>query len=645
MSSLESGFGTLGPIDGILQKTVAKLFSAKTTVNAQGVYGSNQSLGSILSNGFNAQYYADVNTKKKAFGISYSSKNSTQFSDEGTAELDSQFTKLITSFADAVTLAGDALGTPFSEIENRLNGFVVSIGKINLQGLSGEEVQDKLNAMFGAMADGIAQTVLPGFIDFQKVGEGYFETVVRIGSAVEEATVSLRMMGVATSDIVSLSQVVNKQSDDFASEIARQTLSNMETVGGALTGVGEIVQNLSGDTSTLIDTYKQLTAVRSAMEDAGLGSGLSRDIIIAAGGLDALNDAVKSYYDSYFTDAEKQATATSRMQQQFAKLNLAMPASTAAFRTLVEQLNGSGQQDLATKVILLSESFADLFTSTDDAIGDAKDALRDAYERESDALKDVIDRFGEFSDSLKEFKSSLITGDLSPLTATEKYYQQYADYTALFTKAMSGDEDAISKFENVAQEFLKTSQTYNASGSNYTADFNNVLANTQALEAFTADKKSVAEQQLEALDKQVGVLIDIKEATLTVAEAINKLLVAQGIPAVDGSHANGLSYVPFDGYVAELHQGERVLTAAENRSYQMDYSRYGANSGNAALIEEIKSLRSELTQLRQEQQQQTNALIGANYDAQQRNAESVVEGVKDAASSTTYSERARTKLA
>lgn len=35
----------------------------------------------------------------------------------------------------------------------------------------------------------------------------------------------------------------------------------------------------------------------------------------------------------------------------------------------------------------------------------------------------------------------------------------------------------------------------------------------------------------------------------------------------DGSHANGLAYVPFDGYVAELHKGERVLTADENKAY------------------------------------------------------------------------------
>jgi hypothetical protein len=34
---------------------------------------------------------------------------------------------------------------------------------------------------------------------------------------------------------------------------------------------------------------------------------------------------------------------------------------------------------------------------------------------------------------------------------------------------------------------------------------------------------------------------------------------------VDGSHAGGLDYVPFDGYVAELHKGEQVLTAEEAR--------------------------------------------------------------------------------
>lgn len=51
---------------------------------------------------------------------------------------------------------------------------------------------------------------------------------------------------------------------------------------------------------------------------------------------------------------------------------------------------------------------------------------------------------------------------------------------------------------------------------------------------------------------------------------------------VDGSHATGLDYVPWNGYVAELHQGERVLTAEENQALDTLTGGYAAPSGVTA---------------------------------------------------------------
>lgn len=47
---------------------------------------------------------------------------------------------------------------------------------------------------------------------------------------------------------------------------------------------------------------------------------------------------------------------------------------------------------------------------------------------------------------------------------------------------------------------------------------------------------------------------------------------ASGSGSVDGSHANGLRYVPFDGYLAQLHRGEAVLPAQEAAAYRSGQS-------------------------------------------------------------------------
>ena len=55
---------------------------------------------------------------------------------------------------------------------------------------------------------------------------------------------------------------------------------------------------------------------------------------------------------------------------------------------------------------------------------------------------------------------------------------------------------------------------------------------------------------------------------------------------VDGSHAGGLPYVPFNGYIAELHKGERVLTSSEAKAYKNGEK---SGSGGVTVIQNIYS--------------------------------------------------------
>ena len=57
-------------------------------------------------------------------------------------------------------------------------------------------------------------------------------------------------------------------------------------------------------------------------------------------------------------------------------------------------------------------------------------------------------------------------------------------------------------------------------------------------------------------------------------------------PYINGSHRNGLDSVPFDGYVAELHKNERVLTADEAQEYRRGSFADGMRKMNIVLSDD-----------------------------------------------------------
>ena len=304
-----AGIGALLTKIPVIGGILKGLFGSKTSVIGSGLYGGPQSLGSVLNGGFDASYFSDVEKKSKFFGITTGTKYSTQYAGAD-ANLENQFTLILKSFNDAIVAAAGPLGQSTQAIQDRLNGFVISIGKIDLQGLSGAEVQEKLSAIFGKAANGLAEAAFPGMEAFQRVGEGLFETLVRVSSTVEAVTTSLDQLAVVAPQLSIAAKV--GLADQF------------DSVGDFTSAVG-------------------------------------------------------AYFEAFYTSEEQAAAKTLQFTKVFASLGVAMPASLAGFRALVEAQNlntAAGQATYAT-LLQLAPAFADLQAS----MAGAKSAADIASER------------------------------------------------------------------------------------------------------------------------------------------------------------------------------------------------------------------------------------------------------------------------
>jgi len=165
-----------------LNAIVGALFSVKKSVVDSGLVQSAQSLTEIMSSGLAVKGYTDIETKKKKFGKTKTSTE-TNLSDLST-ELEDQLTKVVLGLGDSMSQAAKALKLDGDNFTSTLDNFVVDIGRISIQGMNAEQIQETLTNVFSKLGDEMATAVMPGFIQFQGIGEGYMETLIRVASTV-----------------------------------------------------------------------------------------------------------------------------------------------------------------------------------------------------------------------------------------------------------------------------------------------------------------------------------------------------------------------------------------------------------------------------------------------------------------------------
>lgn len=419
--------GILGGLVGLVGKAFGALFGTKTTITGQGIFGRGQSLADILSGGFDASYYSDVKKTKKFLGISMGSSYSTRYS-AADAELERQFALIFSGFYDAISAAAGPLGLSLSEVQSRLQGFVVNIGKIDLKGLTGAEIQEKLTAVFGAAADNLARYAVPGLEQFQKVGEGYFETLIRVASSVEAVSTSLNLLGTSIEDLTLAAKMNMFDLFGSASDMTSATgeyfalyYSKAEQATAQTAQMARVFESLGLGLPQSIAGFRALVEAQDLTTEAGRAAYVT---------LIQLAPAFAELIGAAQDAASAAAIADERLSLE--RQLLEVQGNTAALRALdLAQLDESNRA-LQQQIWALQ----DQQKAADEAAA-AAEKLRSAWESITDSLLSEVAR---------------IRGSMG--SGTKTYAQVLSEFNAATLAARAGDQEAAKSLPGLSQSLL-----------------------------------------------------------------------------------------------------------------------------------------------------------------------------------------------
>lgn len=419
-NAIGSVLGKIPLIGGILKG----LFGTSTKVVGSGLFGGPQSLDSILNGGFDASYYSDVQKKKKFLGLTTSNKFSTQFTGADST-LENQFTLILRSFNDAIIAAAGPLGASTNEIEQRLNGFVLNIGKIDLKGLSGAQIEEKLNAVFGAAADDMAKAAFPFIEEFQKVGEGAFETLVRVASTIEAVGASLdllgqnaRGMGIAAKlgladQFESVSALTSAVDAYFQSFYTKE-----EQAAARTTQMAAVFQSLGLTLPPTLSAFRALVEAQDLTSASGQATYATLlKLAPAFADLQAAMEGAKSAADI--------ASERADLQRQLLELQ----GDTAALRALQLAKLDVSNRALQLQIYAIQDA---------QAAAKAADELRQAWKSVGDTIMDEVRRIRGLTETAGGNGFATLLGRFNAATAL----------------ARGGDQDAAKSLPQLSQALL-----------------------------------------------------------------------------------------------------------------------------------------------------------------------------------------------
>lgn len=616
--SLSSSTSGTSPIAFLFSKTTKKVIDS-------GIQFVSQSLGSIVETGIvNAEQFFDIKIKKsKFFGLSKSVKVKTE-TQEIESAIQQQMANIFSSIGDTVLQSAKVLGfetvevisrsfieefiggnvgvggslsvgirSVFSSVElsleDALSRFQVNIGKVSLEGLSGEEIERELQAVFSQQADLIAEFLVPSIAEYQKIGEGLFDTLTRVTKEQVVFNDNIKQMG------FDLSELSNVLKIDVAQSIIE------------LTGGFEAFSDLS---KSFLDSFftdaEKFAFLESSLSDAFEDLGIPmvdtidgfRDLI---SGLDLTNESDQELLATLLMISPALAEYIEGLedleQQQAELLKQQKDAAISAFSMLEDAIDLEKQRVQAVfdaakvahnaeleRIVLLRDTLSVENELRKQNLINAESDLNSAFNAEINRIKENANiRIGSLNDERSAINNassamqSLIGSINSALGLNGS-----SDLVSALASAMRGDFSqaqnlnigALTTLDPSGFSSVEDLAIQQAINQNRLADISE-LASEQLTESELTLKaidreieaiEDAANNEIDALRDQLNTLLGIDVSVMSVSTAIDSFKDAQ----------LSLENLNFDKEIAKL---DMLVTSAEDvfklheDSYNQEFER------------------------------------------------------------------------
>ena len=437
-----------------------------------------------------------------------------------------------------------------------------------------DNIKSKLGEAMEGVSDMLSEDILPKVnefvsnIDVGKTMEffgSYYRIILPVAGQLENLLPLLRAVkgefdtwDNATGNVESLALALDE---------LMQRKAELEAMGVGAGGEGGIFDPLTGEYQTLLNQIAELRAEIARLR-----------------GEEAEASAEQETHSQHMTETAEKAQ---ELADQIADLEAAYNEAYEAAKTSLE-----GQFDLFEKVdqaatISVQDMIAAMGTQADywNAYSENLTMVQGLTEQSIGLNADLVAGLNDGSAKSVQAVASLAAGYEEALAKGPAAVEAYiASINAAYESqqaAIAGAADAMAKgqtdFDNkMADIQAKAEELVTAmdkSAEMGTAAYNSMRSYMEQI----AYSEQPAIEQMFALGQAISQAlqdgIDSKSVTgPRIAHGGN------GMIAYDGSHASGLDYVPFDGYIAELHRGEMVLNAAA-----ADALRQGAGGGGTVV--------------------------------------------------------------